>query len=339
MLPAVRSAVLVVTDGLGAIPLRAHAAHARTLTSVMGKRDVAASVFPTTTAAALTSLLTGVAPGVHGLVGYRVRHGNRLINQLSDWEKAGIDPFTWQQQPTIFEQARSEGRPAFAVGIAKYAASGFTKATLRGAEFVPAKTPEERVAAAWGLAEDNPGALVYCYLPEVDKAGHAHGIDSGEWVAALEDIDGAIRQRVPDDVGVLVTSDHGMIDVPAHRHIVLDPSEGWHEGVALIGGEPRMLHVYGEPDADIAEISARWQRQLGDTADVVIGSDIDALYGGVDSAAHERIGDFLVVARGNRAFYDGEDSTMHGRGMVGQHGAITPEEWQVPYLRFGGYAK
>ena len=71
-----------------------------------------------------------------------------------------------------------------AVGVAAYAASGVTRATLRGAEFIAAQTPAERVEVAYDLAERHPGSLVYCYLPEVDKAGHRYGVDSAQWVAA-----------------------------------------------------------------------------------------------------------------------------------------------------------
>ncbi|UJP11088.1 alkaline phosphatase family protein [Microbacterium sp. KUDC0406] len=339
----VSSAVLVVVDGLGAIPLRAHAGHARTLTAAMAKKDTAASVFPTTTAAALTTLLTGEMPGVHGLVGYRVRHPDRdvLVNQLTEWESAGVDPLTWQAQPTVFERAVAAGHPAFAVGFAGHAHSGFTHATLRGAAFVPAGRPAERVASAWDLAERNPGALVYCYLPETDKAGHKHGVDSAEWVAALEDVDAALRLPAPPGVGVLVTADHGMVDVPAHRQVVLDEADGWHDGVRHIGGEPRMLHVYLEPDAPAPGILARWRRDLEGLADVLTRDDAVAagLFGpAVSAAAASRIGDILVIARGNRAVYDGAAEDQRGRTMIGQHGALTPEEWQVPYLRLGGYA-
>lgn len=339
----VTSAVLVVVDGLGALSLRAHAGHARTLTAAMGKKDAAASVFPTTTAAALTTLLTGEMPGAHGLVGYRVRDPQRdvLVNQLSEWESAGIDPLTWQSQQTVFERATADGRAAFAVGIAAYAHSGFTHATLRGATFVPAKTPAERVEAAWELAESNPGSLVYCYLPEADKAGHKYGVDSAEWVAALEDIDAALRPAVPPGVGVLVTADHGMVDVPVHRQVVLDEADGWHDGVRHIGGEPRMLHVYLEPDAEGSSVLGRWRRDLDGLADVV--SRAEAISAGlfgpaVSEAARARIGDVLAIARGHRALYDGAAEDQRGRTMVGQHGALTPEEWRVPYLRFGAYA-
>lgn len=341
-LPPVQSVVLVVIDGLGAISLRAHAGHARALTTGMSKKDVAESVFPSTTAAALTSILTGASPGLHGLVGYRVldRAHDRLVNQLTGWESEGIDPATWQPRPTIFEQAQDAGRPAFAVGVAAYAGSGFTRATLRGAEFVAAATPAERVEAAYELAERHPGALVYCYLPEVDKAGHKHGVDSSAWLAALEDVDAALARRVPARVGVLVTSDHGMVDVPVRRQVILESAH--LDGIRHLGGEPRMLHVYLEPDADPDGVRARWRRDLEGTADVVSRDEAieKGLFGpSVTDDAASRIGDLLAIARGTWALYDGTAADQRGRGMVGQHGALTPEERRVPLLRLGAFAR
>lgn len=341
-LPRVRSAVLVVVDGLGALQLRAHAGHARHLTAGMSKKDIAHSVFPTTTAAALTSLLTGEWPGVHGLVGYRVRDPQRdmLVNQLTGWESEGIDPLSWQPRPTVFEQAVAAGHPAFAVGVAAYAHSGFTRATLRGAEFVAARTPADRVESAYELAASHPGALVYCYLPEADKAGHRHGVASAEWIAALEDIDAALSVRAPRDVGVLVTADHGMIDVPAHRHVLLDDGDERLLGVRHIGGEPRMLHVYLEPDADRARALQLWRRASEGQADVLSRTDaveLGLLGPQVTVDAGERVGDLLVIARGNRAVYDATAADQKARGMIGQHGALTPEEQQVPYLRLGAF--
>ncbi|MDQ0645571.1 alkaline phosphatase family protein [Microbacterium murale] len=338
-----RSVVLVIVDGLGAIQLRGHAGHARHLTAGLGKKDVAYSVFPTTTAAALTSTLTGLAPGEHGLVGYQVldRSRDRLVNQLSGWECDGIDPLIWQPTPTVFERAAAVGHGSYAVGVAAYATSGFTKATLRGAEFIAAKTPAERVAVAYQRAADSPGSLVYCYLPEVDKAGHKHGVASTEWIAALEEIDAALSINPPRQVGVLVTADHGMIDVPAHRHVVLDEGDPRFEGVRHFGGEPRMLHVYLEADADAQGIVATWRIASEGDADVLSRSEAVSagLFGAeVTPDALSRIGDLLVIARGNRAFYDGTADDQRARGMIGQHGALTPEERQVPYIRRGAFA-
>lgn len=338
-----RSVVLIVLDGLGAIQLRGHAGHARHLTSGVGKKDVAYSVFPTTTAAALTSALTGVEPGIHGLVGYNVldHESDVLVNQLSGWDGHGIDPTTWQPEPTVFEQAGDLGIASFAVGIAAYANSGFTRATLRGASFVSAQTPAERVAIAYQLAADQPGSLVYCYLPEVDKAGHRHGVASEGWLHALEELDAAVSVAPPRGVGVLITADHGMIDVPAHRHTVLDGGDARLDGVRHFGGEPRMLHLYAEADAQPDAVVQAWRRESGRDADVLSREEAigAGLFGHrVTEEARARIGDVLVLARGNRAFYDGTAADQRGRGMVGQHGALTPEERQVPYIRRGAFA-
>ena len=338
-----RSVVLVVLDGLGAIQLRAHAGHARHLTAGMGKKDVAHSVFPTTTASALTSMLTGVDPGVHGLVGYAVLDRSRdvLVNQLSGWESHRIDSAHWQTAPTVFEQATAAGHASYAVGVAAYANSGFTRATLRGAKFVSAKSPAERVATAYRIASEQPGSLVYCYLPEVDKAGHKHGVASAQWIHALEEIDSALAVEPPRQVGVLITADHGMIDVPPHRHVLLEEGDPRLHGVRHIGGEPRMLHVYLEPAVDADAARDVWRRESEGDADVVSRAEATAagLFGAtVTEDAAARIGDILVIARGNKAFYDATAADQRSRGMVGQHGALTPEERQVPYLRRGTFA-
>ncbi|MGW9268680.1 alkaline phosphatase family protein [Microbacterium sp. NPDC055599] len=342
LLPRAESVVLVVVDGLGALGLRGHSGHARTLSGAMTKRDVAHSVFPSTTAAALTSIVTGAWPGEHGLVGYRVldRERDVLVNQLSGWESDGLDPLAWQPVPTVFEREAAAGRETFAVGLAAYATSGFTRATLRGATFVPALTPEDRIEAAFALAHDHPGSFVYCYLPEVDKAGHRYGIASAEWVAALERIDAALSVRVPPGVGVLVTSDHGMVDVPAHRQAVLDESH--LRGVRHLGGEPRMLHLYLEPAADESAVLSRLRTDLEGAADVVTRDDAirAGLFGpAVTEAAAARVGDVLVIARGSWAVYDGTAADQRNRGMIGQHGAMTDEETRVPLIRLGAFAR
>lgn len=341
-LPRAESVVLVVIDGLGAIGLRAHAGHARNLTAHMAKRDVATSVFPSTTASALTSILTGAWPGEHGLMGYRVVDPGRdlLVNQLTGWESEGLDPATWQMAPTVFERAAATGHGAFAVGLAAYAQSGFTRATLRGADFRAEAHAAERVQLAYALAEQNRGSLVYCYLPEIDKAGHKHGMASAEWLTALEEVDAALAARVPGGVGVLVTSDHGMIDVPERRQIVLD--ETHLRGIRHVGGEPRMIHAYLDPDADAASIIARWRSDLGGRADVASRGEAIAagLFGpAVSDTAAARVGDLIAVPRGSGAIYDGTAADQRGRGMVGQHGGLTPEERQVPLIGLGAFAR
>ncbi|WP_159500780.1 alkaline phosphatase family protein [Microbacterium sp. 18062] len=338
-LPAVRSAVLFVVDGLGARSLATHTGHARFLASHSTKKAVATTVFPSTTAAALTSLLTGADVGAHGIVGYRARvpATGAVLNQLTDWGPRALDPSTWQRAPSLLD-----GPSRFVVSKPEYASSGFTVATMRDAVFHGERELEARIELAAHLARTNDGAIVYLYAPELDSAGHKHGIASDAWLTTLEAIDAATRRlhaAVGRDVGVLLTADHGMVDVERHRHVILDEGDARLDGVAAIGGEPRMLHLYAEPGAASA-VRAAWSGEQEQAWIMSRGEAIGAgLFGAlVDPGIRDRIGDVLVAARAQIAYYDGRLVDTSAQNMVGQHGSLTPEERIVPLLRLGCFA-
>jgi len=339
-----RSVVICVVDGLGALNLSARKGHARFLASLTTKRDVARTVFPSTTAAALTSLLTGTPPGQHGIVGYRLRiPGTDLLpNQLKGWETDGLDPETWQREEPLMQRESRRGRPCFVVSRPEYVGTGFTEATLRGAEFVSAVDLAERAAIAADLAARHSGALVYLYAPDLDSVGHKLGWESESWSATLETVDAAARrlsEALPADVGALVTADHGMVDVPRHRQLLLTADSPLVDGVAGIGGEPRMLHLY--TDAGRAdEVHAEWLASESARSWVMTRDEaVDAgLFGPVAEAVRERIGDVVVAARSAVAYYDDRLTDKGPQKMVGQHGSLTAEERVVPLLRLGAFA-
>ncbi|MFJ4160562.1 alkaline phosphatase family protein [Microbacterium testaceum] len=339
-----RSAIVMLVDGLGSHNLAARRGHARFLGSVGGRRDVARTVFPSTTAAALSSLLTGTDPGVHGIVGYRARipGTDKAPNQLHGWETDGLDPHTWQRSEPLFARRAATGRPSFVVSRPSYTGTGFTEATLRGAGFFSSDDLDERVGLAADLAARHPGSITYLYAPELDTAGHRDGWESDRWTDALERVDAATR-RLADGIdahtGVLVTADHGMVDVPAHKHVLLRKGDPLIEGVALIGGEPRMLHLYtdeGRADA----VASLWRETEAARAWVMTRDEAIAagLFGAVDDDVRPRIGDVLVAARGRFAYYDDREADKRPQRMVGQHGSLTDEERTVPLLRLGAFA-
>lgn len=339
------SAIVVLVDGLGIQQLRDRSGHARTLAAAAGRKDVVRTVFPSTTAAALTSLTTGTAPGRHGVVGYRVRipGTDAATNQLTGWEADGIDPATWQPEPTAFERATAAGRPAFVVNKAEYADTGFTRAAFRGAEFIAAASVAERFAAAAAAARANPGALVYTYANELDAAGHRHGVDSDAWLAALEEVESAMGSLtdVADGVGVLVTADHGMVDVPRHAHRLLTHGDDVLDEVDLIAGEPRMLHLYAAPGAE-QRVLDRWRAAESSRSWVLSRAELvasGALGPSVTPEAAARLGDVVVAARSRVAYYDDRLADRGPQNMVGQHGSWTPEERIVPLLRFGAFSR
>jgi len=347
-LPAVSHAVVLLVDGLGAHSLKARAGHARTLSSAFSKSAVIQSGFPSTTASAIASLTTGARAGQHGLVGYTALDtvNDRVLNQLSGWD-AMLDPATWQRVPTLFERAVDRGHTAVAVGAARYRDSGFTRAVLRGARYAAAGSLAERlrVAVAVGGASDAT-SITYVYAPELDMAGHAHGWQSPQWTHALESLDSALTgvlSALGPDHGLLVTADHGMIDVPAHAHVLFDTAPELLIGVRHVAGEPRCLQLHLDPTLSSTErvkVLLRWRESEGHRAWVLSREDAIAAgwFGDVDVEVEARIGDIIVAARKAIAYYDSRDPDKHGRRMVGQHGSWSDEELRVPLLRFGAFA-
>ena len=347
-LPAASGAVVVLVDGLGASNIQARAGHARFLSTRLARRDVIRTITPSTTAAAIASFTTGRMPGEHGLVGYRVLDSanDRLVNQLNGWD-AGMAPETWQRSDTIFETAAARSIRSYAVGAPRYADSGFTHAVLRGAEYRSATTIADRFAEARSLLEGAAGALVYLYVPELDQAAHAHGWESDKWLAILEQLDAelaAFERRMPRGTGLLVTADHGVIDVPAHRHVFVDARPDLLDGVRHVGGEPRFLSLYFEPSLDEsarATLLAGWREAEEHRAWVVSRDEAIAagVYGPVADEVRPRIGDVLIAARAGIAYYDRREPNRQAESMIGQHGSLSDEETRVPLVRGGAYAR
>ena len=340
--PAATSAIVFVIDGLGTRNLSRRAGHARFLSGAMSKRSSARTVYPSTTAAALTSLLTGVSPGEHGVVGYRARipGSDQLVNQLHGWDNGTLAP-SWLLTKSLLSREAAAGRPCFVASRTSYEHSGFTRATLAGVQSISTNHLGDRVQAAADAAAAHPGAIVYLYAPELDQVGHSRGSDSDAWGHAMENIDSAAHQlsrTLARGVGAVVTADHGMVDVPAHRHRLLGEGDPLLDGVRLIGGEPRLLHLY--VDGDAAPVAARWRASESGRAWVLTREQAvhSGLFGPVADDVRERIGDVLVAARAEVAYYDDREPDKASQQMVGQHGSFTDAERIVPLIPLGAFA-
>lgn len=335
-----RSAIVVLVDGLGADALAARAGHARWLAT--GKSRLR-SGFPTTTAAALSTLTTGRSPGEHGVVGYSGWNPGtgQVMNLLSGWDTEV--PADWLRSTTVFSEAPALGVDPVVVGPARYRSSGMTATVLGGARYVSADSIPDRVDAA--LAETASGrSLVYLYVPELDSIGHKNGWESDRWTSALELLDGELARldrAVARDVGILVTADHGVLDVPAHANIAMDPE--LLRDVVGVAGDPRCRQLTLAPGTDVRSLVGAFRARYGKKAYVASRTEaIDAgWFGRVADEVVERIGDVVVVARGSWAFND--DRTLRDgeqpKRMIGQHGAMTDGETSVPLRRAGAFAQ
>ncbi|CAB4911076.1 unannotated protein [freshwater metagenome] len=350
-LPTARCVVLVLVDGLGYFNLADGLGHASFLRSNFADTRQLSTVFPSTTATALASLATGVDPGEHGMLGYQIRNpaSGRIINQLSGLSDVS-DIESWLGVPTLHQTARLLGAESIVVGLPRFEDSLLTKVVHAGAAYRGANSMAERAQVAIQQARTGTH-LVMLYVPELDQKAHAHGVTSGEWLVALEELDGMLRTlvaEVPSDTAVYVTADHGVIDVPADLHIdVLDPRWGIDSSCEL-GGEPRGLQVYGGLIADRQHLAPTddgvdsghdvrnvFRQQLQSAAWVVTPEDLAAAGWWAPLTSHmaPRAGETIVIPRDGAVFYDARLPHAPARRMVGQHGGLSEREISIPWAR------
>lgn len=346
-LPASQRVCVVLADGLGRSLLKQKSAHTPFLRSVMqsgqGRVPVSLdSAFPSTTAASLASFGTGLAAGQHGMVGYDVLDPDqdRVVNMLGGWD-AGVDPDVWQPFPTVFERA-AEHVDVTTVSLPQFSDSAMTRAALRGGRHVAATTSHARTAAAAEAMAGAGSSLMYFYVNELDKAGHRHGCQSPQWEHQLEELDATVKRlstTLPAGTTILLTADHGMLDVPESQRIDYSADPALVAGVRHTAGEPRMVHLYleeSEDDAGRVRLVDAWRARFGEriwafTREEAITA---GLFGDVRAAVAPRIGDVMIAAREPLAFYDTRRVRPTALEVVGQHGSLTKAEREVPLLCF-----
>ncbi|MBJ31982.1 MAG: hypothetical protein CL466_11345 [Acidimicrobiaceae bacterium] len=325
--------VLLVLDGLGWHQLWERADLAPTLVGMAG--GPITTVAPTTTAAALTSISTGVPPGEHGVVGYRIAVGRgaanheEVLNALR-WSTGDgdvqhrHDPKAFQPYP-LFED---QWPPV--VTREAFLGSGFTAAHLSDARLVGYRGRRGLVDAVLGcVAAGEP--FTYAYWDDVDRTAHEFGLGE-RYDAELADCDAMVAElldRLPAGTALVVTADHGQVHVD-DRLVDLPP-----EVTSLVdgqSGEARFRWLHARPGAG-TDLRVACGEAFGDLA-WVAGVDrvvADGWLGPmVTDVSRRRLGDVALVPREPVAFVDAaEHTSIH---LIGRHGGLTDAELDVPAI-------
>jgi hypothetical protein len=324
---AARQVVLLVLDGLGWEQLQERPAAAPTMTAMQG--GPITTVAPSTTVSALTSITTGLAPGEHGLVGYRMELSGEVLNVLrwhgdrGDLRRKFAPIETQPFEPFM-------GQRVAVVSKAELESTAFTEAHLRGAEQV-----------GWRAASSLPlivahhlrrgDRFVYAYYDGVDKIAHERGF--GEFYdAELRAADRMVADLIallPPGAVLLVTADHGQVEVGDR---IVTP----HADVLRLtrdqSGEGRFRWLHAKPGA-ADDLLATAVSHHGDTAWVHSRTElIDAGWFGsvVSQPVAARFGDVALVPHQPISFYDPDDSGPFP--LVCRHGSLTSAEMLVPLL-------
>ena len=338
-----RHVLLLVVDGMGHDFVQAHA----TDVFKSALRGRITSVFPSTTAAAITTFFTGVAPLEHGLTGWFTHlpaaGGAVAVLPFRRWDgqsltAEGITPETCYSMPPLFPSLARESHvvhPAHLVGT-PYNAFHARGARQHGYRDLPGMF--DRILAL--LGGRGRRRYVYAYWPEFDRICHESGCSSLAARRHFADIEQAFGRFLAQarDTGalLLVTADHGFVDTTVQSRLAL---AGLDALATLIEpppcGEPRALLCRAVKDRaqELADVA---REALGDRALVCRSEELvtrgwfGPLRPHAETAA--RTGDVALVMNGNYIIDDGRiGKPVH----VGEHGGVSPAEMWVPLVVAG----
>lgn len=324
-----RQIVLLVLDGLGAEQLRERSGLAPVLRS--GTGTAVTTVAPSTTACALTTLVTGRTPAEHGVVGYRLALDGEVMNVLQ-WTIRGVDARMRVPAPEFqpFESFPGSAGPVPVVTRYDYGPTGFTAAHLGHAELHRWHTPAGLVTAVGQLAAAGK-PFVYAYYEGIDKIAHAQGLGTyyDDELRATDRLVADVLDVLPPGAVLVVTADHGQVDVGGSIELLGPEIMG---GLNLISGEGRFrwLHVRPGAERDVLDTAAELYGELAwvRTREQIIEAD---WLGGVPSpTVAARLGDIALVPFVPTAFLDPADTGE--LRLQARHGSLTPAEMMVPLL-------
>lgn len=327
---AVRSAnqvVLLILDGLGWEQLLDHKPLLPTLSAMAGAPIT--TVAPSTTATALTSISTGLTPGEHGLIGYRIVVGGEVLNVLR-WNASNADRRAAHPPRDLQPFTPFMGHEVPVISQTDLERSAFTEAHLRGSRPAGYRVPSTiapEIAQQLAAGE----RFVYAYYGSIDKIAHERGF--GPYYDAelrmADQLVATVLDGLPAGTALLITADHGQVHVGGN---IVRPSADLLSHVILQSGEGRFRWLHAKPGAT-KDLFAAATDEFGDLAWVKTREQViaDRWFGPtVSPPVAARLGDVAVVAREPVSFYEAADSGPFE--LIGRHGSLTSAEMYVPLL-------
>lgn len=348
VLKGVRHVVLIVMDGLGHDYLLSQGQSTALARQVRGRMT---SVFPSTTAAAITSFYTGLAPQQHGLTGWHMyfRELGGVLAVLPgvpryggvSLKKSGIPVQRFFDHRPVFDRIPVKCQ---VVSPARIAHSDFNLAH-RGKASITAYDSLEAFFTTLARIAKQPGprSFTYAYWPEFDHICHESGSQSEAALAHLHAFDGLYQHFLAaidnTSTRVLVTADHGFVDTSPERTLNLADHPEVSESLILpLCGEPRVAYCYVKPRQS-ARFEAYVRTHLGTCLELKDSQELlEEGYFGTGKPhprLADRIGDYTLIMKDNWIVKDLLPFEKEHR-QIGVHGGVDPAEMYVPFCVAGG---
>ncbi len=340
-LAAATNVLLLIVDGLGDNYLRREGAGGALLAH---RRGAITSVFPSTTASAITTSYTGWTPLEHGLTGWFTLFGEAgcvgsplPFQRRGEKTALGVPPAAVYRAGSLFDGL---GRRGIVVSYRPIIDSTYNLHHCGRAERHAYDKLEGMVGETVAAVKSGPEPkFVYAYWPEFDTLSHRFGNDCAPTRAHFKAVDAAFGELMGKlsgtDTLVVATADHGFVDSVGADALEFADAPGLAGLLRYpLCGESRMAfcHVQEGRAREFMQRAADW---LGDRAQVRPSMELaeEGWFGGGDAHPRfaERIGDVALMMHGRATVKDwtpGEPRHRH----VGHHGGASADEMMIPLI-------
>ena len=337
--------VLILADGLG-LEMLDREPSARTLRD--NNRSEVRTVFPSSTAVALTSLATGAWPATHAVTGwwthieeiggpatilqYRRRSDDRTLTDL------GVEPDVALPVPSLMARLRRPGHMLMPRNIAGSVYSRYWTGGEPTEEY-PSLAGTYGAIMQAVMGADEP-TFIYVYVPHIDNESHHSGSESIGARAALVAVDRLVADLhagLGRSTTLVVTADHGHLGVtPANRFMIRDS-----DGIPPLLGSPpsgdaRVLEFHVRP-GEHERFEERFRASFGEHFFLLTTDEVEELRllgpEPLSPDTRQRLGDFMAISRGDAVlgFYPSQASRQ-GLRQRSHHAGLTPAEMLVPLV-------
>ena len=304
------------------------------------------SVFPSTTAAALTTIATAEWPARHGVPAWNTHlHRHNVTATILPFierdserrlQEFGIGPEDAFDHPSRMASIGDALRTYHPRSISQSEFTTYQRGSGQTDPYDHLRNAVEAVVAR--LGEQSEGGIHYLYLPMVDAAAHRDGPEAPATLRAVAAVDHAITQiaeRLDGRARIAISADHGELTVRASEKALFLPDDPILDDLHTPPyGEPRvpMFCVRsGREDIFAAEFRERWGRHWAmltrDEAEELQLFGPDPL----SELAAERIGSHIAVAASRNVLIYGEAGNKVS-ALHGYHAGLRAEEMEIPLL-------
>ncbi|RLG74783.1 MAG: hypothetical protein DRO23_05720 [Thermoprotei archaeon] len=308
------SAIVVIFDGCSVRSLRR--ARTRCLRSIAEEGVFTfkcKSVLPSVTYTAHASIVTGLYPEKHGIVGNCFY--DRELNRIVDFDKVDANKYLFSK--TVMEKIE---------GTKLCVGEPFTK----GCDVVVSKKEIQTkplfmqdiyaLNITMELMKKYRPVFTIVNLPGIDAISEIYGPLSKKLISHLEKVDETVCELkrvasgIYDDYLLVILADHGMVSVRKK----VDLNKVLKNTPAVICVSHRAAHMYFMENIDVEEIAGKLR---GDSRfELVISGSKLSKY----KLAHVRSGDIVVLAK--------KGYEIGRKDLKGSHGGLSEEEFHVPLI-------